>query len=71
MKDDAFDECIEAVEELIRDIRDEDIEEEPDNLLERGLDIVSDARELLSLGNGRIMIVEEQNSEIVEKPLEF
>lgn len=75
MMDEVFQERIDAVKRIIEQFDDVEGEEElttddADQLLEDGLDQLERAKETLSLGSGRVMVVDRVNGEIVTERFE-
>lgn len=69
-RDDVFEEQLKAVKQILESFDEDDLEEaDADQLLEEGLDHLEQARELLSQGSGKTMVVDEEDGEIVEEPL--
>ncbi len=72
MRDEQFRNRLNTVKRIIERFDEEDLDDDDaDQLLEDGLDHLEQAKELLSLGNGTVFVVDEQDGEIVEDPIEL
>lgn len=72
MKDDAFEQKVEAIQAILDELDDGELTlEDGEQLLEDGLTLVEETRELLDVGSGKVVTVDVAGGDVVETPLRF